>query len=176
MCMTESMSAPDTPAAPDSPAAITRTTVLAFFAADHVVVSPDAKMYVNGGFFNLLRFAAFPAQLPTLGIGAVLEIPFQDSMQDHVIRIRLRGPEQQELPVQVEARFRSVPSIETQFGEPNLVPFGVTIPNVEIPAPGVYNLVLWLDNDQKATYRLRAVQIPMVVSASAAPGPTGPNA
>src|SRR5258707_6830912 len=105
--MTEPTPAPDppathdAPAAPDSPAAITRTSVLAFFAADHIAVAPDAKMYVNGGFFNILRFPAFPAVLATMGVGAVLEMPFQDSMRDHMIRFGLRGPEQQELPVRV---------------------------------------------------------------------------
>lgn len=148
---------------------------MAFFVADHVAVAPDAKMYVNGGFFSLLRFPAFPATLPTLGIGAVLEMPFQDAMQDHVLRIALRGPEHQELPVGVQANFRTAPSIEAQYGEPQQVPFGVTIPSVEIPAPGVYHLVLWLDNVEKATYRIRASQLPMAVSAGFMPPPGSPT-
>lgn len=154
--------------APDSPEAITSTSVLAFFAADHVAVA-DNKLYVNGGFFNLLRFAAFPATLASLGIGAVLRIPFQDTMQDHVLRIVLRGPEHQELGVRVEARFRTAPSVEAQFGEPNIVPFGVTVASIDIPAPGAYTLVLSLDNAEKATYPMRAMQVPMVVSAAGPP-------
>src|SRR6266566_1747410 len=141
--------AADAPAVPESPAAITRSSVLALFAADHVALAPDAKLYVNGGFFNLVRCPAFPHLLPTLGIGAVLEMPFQDSMRDHTIRIGLRGPEQEERPVRVEARFRTAPTLEAQFGEPHLVPFGVTVPNVEFPTAGVYNLVLWLDDVEK---------------------------
>ena len=133
-------------AVPNSPAAITRPSVLAFFAADHVAVAPDAKVYVNGGFFNLLRFPAFPATLQTLGIGAVMEIPFREAMRNHRLRIGLRGPERLELPVRVEVGFRTAPSIEAQFGEPQIVPFGVTVSNVEIPASGVYHLVLWLDD------------------------------
>lgn len=154
---------------PDSPAALTRMSVLAFFAADHVAVAPDAKMYVNGGFFTLLRFPTFPATMPTLGIGAVIELPFQDTMQDHVIRIVLRGPEHQELPVNVQANFRAAPSIEAQYGEPQIIPFGVTIPGVQLPAPGVYHLVLWFDNVEKASYRMRAIQLPMVVSVGIPP-------
>ncbi len=154
---------------PDSPAPLTRTSVLAFFAADHVAVAPDGKMYVNGAFFTLLRFPAFPATMLTLGIGAVIEMPFQDAMQDHVLRIALRGPEHQELPVGVQANFRTAPSIEAQYGEPQLVPFGVTIPSVEIPSPGVYHLVLWLDNVEKATYRMRATQLPMTISSGIPP-------
>src|SRR5260221_4088252 len=121
--MTETTPAPeppathDAPAAPDCPAAITRTSVVAFFAADHVAVAPDAKMYVNGGFFSLLRFPAFPATLPTLGIGAVIEMPFQDAMKDHSLRIVLRGPENQELPVRVEATFRTAPTIKAQYAD-----------------------------------------------------------
>lgn len=171
--MTESNAPPesasDASAVPESPAAITRTSVLAFFAADHVAVAPDAKMYVNGAFFNLLRFPSFPATLPTLGIGAVIELPFQDAMRNHTLRIGLRGPEHQDLPVRVEAAFRTAPTIEAQYGEPQLVPFGVTIPSVEIPAPGVYHLVLWLDNIEKTTYRLRAFQVPMAMSLGTAP-------
>jgi hypothetical protein len=160
--------------APDSPASITRTSVLAFFAADYVAMSPDGKMNVNGAFFSLLRFPAFPATMPTLGIGVVIEMPFQDAMQDHSIRIVLRGPEHQELPVGVQATFRTAPGIEAQYGEPQLVPFGVTIPSVQIPTQGVYQLVLWFDNVEKATYRLRATQFPMTISAGFAPGPQGP--
>jgi hypothetical protein len=136
-------------------------SVLALFAADHAALAPDGKLYVNGGFISLLRFPSFPAILPTLGIGAVLEMPFQDSMQDHTLRVGLRGPEHQELPLRVEAQFRTAPTIEAQYGEPQLFPFGVTISNVEIPAAGVYHLVLWVDNDEKRTYRLRAAQTPM---------------
>lgn len=147
--------------APDSPELLTRTSVLAFFAADHVALAPDSKLYVNGGFFSLLRFQSFPATLATLGIGVVLEMPFQDSMQDHTLRVGLRSPEHQELPLRVEAQFRTAPSIEAQYGEPQLVPFGVTVSNVEIPAAGVYQLVLWVDNQEKDTYRMRATQTPM---------------
>jgi hypothetical protein len=121
-------------------------------------------MYVNGGFFSLLRFSAFPAVLGTLGVGAALEIPFQDTMREHVIRIGLRGPDAQELPVRVEARFRSALSWEAQFGDPGLVPFGVTVTNVEFPTPGVYNLVLWLDEVELKTYRMRVTQTPGVPS------------
>lgn len=159
--MTESTSAPE------SPASITSTSVLAFFAADHIAVAPDAKMYVNGGFFALLSFPTFPANLGTLGVAAVLELPFHDTMQNHTIRIGMRGPDDQELPVRVEATFRAAPRLETQFGDPGIVPFGVTLTNVQIPTPGVYNLVLWFDGIEKGTYRLRAVQIPMVASSGA---------
>jgi hypothetical protein len=132
-------------------------------------MSPDAKMYVNGAFFVLLRFPVFPATLATLGIGAAIEMPFQDAMHDHTIRIVLRDPENQELPVRVEASFRTAPTVEAQYGEPQIVPFGVTIPGVEFPKPGVYHLVLWLDGVEKATYRLRALQVPMTVSVGTSP-------
>jgi hypothetical protein len=160
--MTESTSAPE------SPAPINQTSVIAFFAADYVAATPDAKLYVNGGFFGLLRFPAFPATLPTLGVAAVLELPFHDQMRDHTIRIGLRGPDGQDLPVRVEAQFRAAPGLEAQFGEPGLIPFGVTITNVQIPTVGAYNLVLWLDNVERKTYRIRAVQTPMAATSGAA--------
>lgn len=159
---------------PDSPAVITATSVKAFFAADHAAVAPDGKIYVNGGGIGLLRFASFPATLGTLGIVAILELPFHDVMGDHVIRVGLRGPGQEELPVRVEARFRAAPTPEAQFGEPGFVPFGVTVTNVEIPSPGGYTLVLWFDNVEKQTYRFRAIQTPIIPSAGGAPSVAEP--
>jgi hypothetical protein len=49
-----------------------------------------------------------------------------------------------------------------------MVPFGVTLTNVQIPTAGAYNLVLWFDDVEVKTYRLRAVQTPMVTSSGAA--------
>ena len=123
--------------APDTPAAITSMSVLAFFAADHVAAS-DSKLYVNGGFFNLLRFPVFPATLPTLGVGVVLKIPFQDTMRDHVLRIGLRGPDHQDLPVRIEARFHTTPSPEAEFGEEE--PGPVRGDNPQHPDPGARGL------------------------------------
>lgn len=156
-------------AVPDTPAAITTTVVVAFFAADHAAVAPDGKIYVNGGGISLLRFPAFPATLPTIGIAAILELPFHDTMRDHLIRVGMVGPNDQDLPVRVEAQFRAAPSLEAQFGESGLVPFAVTVSNIEFPAPGRYTLVLWFDNVEKKRYGLRAIQTPIVASAGGSP-------
>jgi hypothetical protein len=151
-------------AVPDTPAAITTTSVLAFFAADHASVAPDGKIYVNGGGISLLRFPAYPATLPTLGIAAILELPFHDTMRPHTIRVDMRGPNEQELPVRVEAQFHAAPGLEAQFGESGLVPFAATVSNIEFPVPGRYTLVLWLDNVEKKRYWLRAIQTPIGAS------------
>jgi hypothetical protein len=89
-----------------------------------VTLALDSKIYVNGGFFSLLRYPAYPALLAPLGIAAVLEMPFQDTMQDHAIRMGLRGPDMQELPLLIEAHFRTAPSLDAQYGEPQIAPFG----------------------------------------------------
>jgi len=162
----------DSTPAPDSPEVITSTSVIAFFAADHAVMAPDGKAYVNGAFFSLLRFAAFPALLPTLGIAAALQLPFHSTMKDHVIRVTLRGPDRKDLPVRVEAQFRAAPTAEAQFGDPGVVPFAITVTNVEFPSPGAYELVLWFDNQEKAAYRLTVIQsmaAPNVMPASSPP-------
>jgi hypothetical protein len=159
----------ETTSVPESPAAITSTSVVAFFAADYAALAPDGKVYANGALFSLLRFPSFPAVLATLGVGAALEVPFQDTMGEHTIRIGLRDPENQELPVRVEAVIRGALSWEAQFGDPALIPFGVTITNVEFPAPGVYKLVLWFDGVEQATYRMRIIQVPGIPSVGQAP-------
>ena len=158
-----------TEAVPDSPARITSSRVLALFAADYAAASPDGKLYITGGFTSVWRFPSYPAILPTLGIAAVLELPFQDSMQDRLLRVGLRGPDNQDLPVQINAKFRVAPTLETQFGDPAQVPFAVTVTNVEIPVPGVYKLVLWLDGVMKQTYRIQALQTLIVPNFSPPP-------
>jgi hypothetical protein len=137
---------------------------VAFFAADHVAMTPDGKLYVNGGFFELLRFPSFPAFLPSLGMAAVFEIPFHQVMCDHVITVVLRDPEGRDLPVQIQANFRSAPGFDTKFGDPSLVPFGVTVTNVQFPMAGNYHLALSLDGVELRKYRIRAVQTPTVAS------------
>lgn len=147
------------PPAPTSPAAISSPAVRGFFAADHAAAPGDGKVYALGAFFSLLRFPSFPAVLPSLGIVAVLEIPFHDTMKDHVTTIGLRGPNDEELPLQIQAIFRAAPSIDSQFGEAGSVPLAVTVTNVEFREPGKYHLVLSLDGKELARCGFRAMQV-----------------
>jgi hypothetical protein len=163
--MTEAISAPE------SPVALTSMSVVAFFAAEYVAVMPDGKLHANGAFFNLLRFPSFPAVQPTLGIAAVLKVPFQATMQEHAIRIGLRDQDGHDLPVSLEARFRSALTVEAQFGDAALVPFGATVTNVEFPAPGTYRLILWFDGAEQADYTIRIAQVPGMPSMWQTPPP-----
>ena len=147
-----------TTAVPDSPAAITQPVVRGFLVADHATLPPDGKIYIAGGFFTLLRFQSFPGILQTLGIAAAIEIPFRDIMSDHTLAVSLLGPNEEELPLRVEARFRTAPNFESQFGEPHLVPLAATVTSVEFRHPGRYQFVLTLDGTELARYALRATQ------------------
>ncbi|MGH3154852.1 MAG: DUF6941 family protein, partial [Streptosporangiaceae bacterium] len=98
-----------------------------------------------------------------------LELPFHDQMHDHTIRVSMRGPNDQELPLRVEAQFRAAPSLEAQFGESGMVPFAATVSNVEFPAPGRYTLVLEFDNVVKKRYTLRAIQAGIIGRAGGSP-------
>lgn len=154
---------------PDTPAALSSIEVLSFFAADHAALAPDAKVYINGGFIYLLRFPTFPSILPTLGITACVRLPFQDTLKNHHLAIGLRGPGGQELPLRVEAQFRAAPGPEAQYGEAGLVPFAVTVTNIEIPGPGTFTLTFSIDHKELATYKLRALQTPMAPASQPTP-------
>jgi hypothetical protein len=145
-------------AAPDSPAAIRRPRAQGFFAADYVASPGDGKVYVVGGFFSLLRFPSFPFILSNLGIVAVIEMPFREVHGDHTAIIGLRGPNAEELPLRIEARFRTASTFEAQFGEPHIVPLAANVVNVEFRQPGQYHLVLTLDGTEIARYPFRAAQ------------------
>jgi hypothetical protein len=145
-------------APPASPAAITHPSAQGFFAADYVASPGDSKVYVVGGFFSLLRFPSFPFILSNLGVVAVIEIPFHEVHRDHTAIIGLRGPSDEELPLRVEARFRTPSTSDAHFGEPHIVPLAANVVNVEFRQPGVYHLVLSLDGTEIARYRFRSAQ------------------
>ncbi len=158
-----------------SKASLTRIEVLAFFTADHVVQEASGKLYVNGGFFNILRFPVYPALLPTLGIGASLHVPWHAYHQDHHFAITMFDEDRQPLEFRIEGGFRVGADILLGHGDPSVVNIAGTVTNVEFQHPGRFRLVLTVDGEPLGGWGLQLVQLPIgLPSAAAPPAPPAP--
>jgi len=150
---------------------LTRIGVLAFFVADHVVKEEGSgKLYVNGGFFNMLRFQVYPALLPTLGIGASLHVPWHAYHQDHHFAITMVDEDLQPFPFRIEGIFRASADVLLGHGDPGVVNIGGTVTNVAFQRPGRYRLVLTVNDEPLGDWGLHLLQLPTGLPSTAAPG------
>jgi Family of unknown function (DUF6941) len=163
---------PEEPNQAKEPApALTSIESLAFFAADHVVKEEaTGKLHVLGGFYNLLRFAVYPAVVPTLGIGASLYVPWHAYHQDHHFAITMLDEDRQPLPLKIEGGFRLGADTLLGHGDPSVVNIGGTIPTVVFQRPGRYRLWLHVDEQPLDSWRLQLLQLPTGLPSTAASG------
>jgi hypothetical protein len=141
---------------------------LAFFTADYVA-HESGKLYVNGGFFNMIRYPVFPAVIPTLGIGASLHVPWHAYQQDHHFTITMQDEDRRELPLRVEGMFRVGADILLRHGDPSVINVAGNVTNLVIERPGHFTLVLHVDDKHLADWTLQAVQLPAGFPTTAAP-------
>jgi hypothetical protein len=141
---------------------------LAFFAADHIV-NESGKLYVNGGFFNMLRYPVFPAVVPTLGLGASFLVPWHAYQQDHRFEITMLNEDRRELPFRVEGMFRVGADILLRHGDPSVINIAGNVTNMVVEQPGHYTLVLKVNGEQLSEWTLLAVQLPSGPPTAAAP-------
>lgn len=158
---------PDHIPEPERP--LNRITVAAFFTTDHVDVV-GGKLYINGGFFNMLRFPAYPAIVPTLGIGASLVVPWHAYQQDHHFVVTLHDEDRRELPLRIEGAFRVGADILLRHGDPSIINLAGNVTNVVFERPGHYHLVLRVNEEPLARWDLQVVQLPTVFPSAATPG------
>jgi len=152
---------------------LTHIEALAFFSADHIAKEGSGKLYVNGGFFNMLRFQVYPALLPTLGIGASLHVPWHAYHQDHHFVITMVDEDRQPLPFRIEGTFRVGADALLGHGDPSVVNIGGTVTNVMFQRPGRYRLVLTVDNEPLDDWGLHLLQDPTGLPSMAASGTPG---
>jgi hypothetical protein len=138
---------------------LTRITVAAFFTADHVV-AVDGKLYANGGFFNMLRFATYPAIAPVLGIGISLIVPWHAYQQDHRFVVTLRDEDDRELPLRIEGAFRVGADILLRHGDPSVVNLAGNVTRVVFERPGHYHLALQVNGEELARWYVQVIQLP----------------
>jgi hypothetical protein len=139
---------------------------LAFFAADHAAME-NGKLYVNGGFFNMLRHPTYPLVVPTLAIAASLLVPWHSYQKDHHFTVTLEDEDRKELPLRAEGAFRVGADLILRHGDPTVFNIAGTVTNVVFERPGTYHLVLTVDGKELARWELQARQLPSAVPTAA---------
>jgi hypothetical protein len=141
---------------------------LAFFTADHAVVE-NYKVYVNGGFWNVLPRDSFPARVVG-SLVAVIKVPAQEYLEDHRITIGLLGPEQESLPFKIDGKFRVGAAPHLNRGDPSIISLAFPLEGLVLERAGEYAFVLSIDGNELRRYRIHAIQSPPIRQPSGAPG------
>ena len=134
--------------------------VLAFFVADHGVVE-NGKVYVNGGFFDRVYYPVFPMPL-SIAVVSLIKVSPERFQRDYQFIIQMEEADASQPIVRIEGNLRAVPSPDSEPGEPSLVPLAVPLTGLSLPRADEYWFVLYLNNNEAARYRMRAVQVGMV--------------
>lgn len=132
--------------------------VVAFFASDHAEAL-NGKVYINGGFWNRLTYAQYPAVVPAMSVVAVIQVPFHEYQKDHQVRIGMVDEDGQPTPLKVDGTFRVGASAEMRPGDPTLMPIAIGISGLRIEQAGDYSFTLSIDGEELDRYPIRAVQV-----------------
>jgi len=146
----------------------------AFFLADHASVE-NGKVYVNGGFFNQMQFATFPASA-TFSVVGVLNIPWSAQNQPHKFAVHFTDADGHRLDGEFHGEFQVTPNPEAGIGDPFLMPIAANANGFAFQGPGQFSAVLLIDGEEMSRwgFRVNAVVPPQVPGAGAIPGGVGP--
>ncbi len=129
---------------------------LALFTADHASVE-NGKVYVNGGFWDILNQPSYPAQV-SVSLVAVIKVPSRAYLEDHQVTVEMVNADEERLPLKIEGSVRVGAAPHLNPGEPSTLPLAFPLNGVYLERAGDYWFVLSVDGDEIARYRIRAVQ------------------
>jgi hypothetical protein len=125
--------------------------------ADHAVVAPDGKLYINGGGVETIGAPAFPTTHPTLSVVLVVEIDYNEALDPHRINVALMrdgvalGPGAVgQLTVGHPPNLRRGASVQ--------VPLAMTFPMLQFPSPGRYEWAVAVDDEPLGSIAVELVQ------------------
>src|SRR5919112_144842 len=130
---------------------------LALFTADHAAVE-NGKVYVNGGFWNILNQPSFPADV-SFALVAVIKVPARAFLENHRVKVEMVDADEEPLPLKIEGDVRVGAAPFMAPGEPSTLPLAFPLNGVRLDRAGDYFFVLSVDEREIARYRMRAVQL-----------------
>lgn len=125
----------------------------AFFLADHASVE-NGKVYVNGGFFNQMQFATFPAAANFSVVG-ILNIPWSSQNQPHKFAVHFTDADAHRLDGEFSGEFQVTPNPEAGVGDPFLMPIAAAANGFVFHGPGHYSAVLTVDGEELSRWGFR---------------------
>jgi len=118
----------------------------AFFLADHASVE-NGKVYVNGGFWNQMQFANFPA-VSTFSIVGVINVPWRAQNQLHKFAVSFTDADGHHIDGEFAGEFQITPNPAAGIGEPFLMPIAAVANGFVFQRPGHYSAKLEIDGEE----------------------------
>jgi len=125
----------------------------AFFLADHANVE-NGKVYVNGGFFNQMQFATFPAAANFSVVG-VINVPWSAQNQVHKFQVLFTDADGHPLPGEFSGEFQITPNPDAGVGDPFLMPIAAAANAFVLAKPGHYSAMLLIDGEELSRWGFR---------------------
>jgi hypothetical protein len=117
----------------------------------------DGKLYVLGGQWDRLIMASFPAQHPTMALVLVIRVEYTEALRAVDLRIDLtldgepRG-------MSARVRFETGHAPGSAPGAPSFVPLALTFNSVTFTAPGRYEWVVKVGDNELGRVPLAVMQ------------------
>ena len=112
-----------------------RLLLRVFTLADHAAVSPDGKLYMNGGSVAQMAVQNLPGPLGPLWLAIAIRVPWQMTSEPLTMRLRVldadRNPIGQDPAVSVDFEVGRPPGVRA--GDEISVPFAVALGGFQVP-------------------------------------------
>jgi hypothetical protein len=117
----------------------------------------DGKLYVLGGQWDRLIMATFPAQHPTMALVLVIRVEYTEALRavDLGIDLTLDGESR---GISARVRFETGHAPGSAPGAPSFVQLAITFNNVMFAAPGRYEWVVKVGDDELGRIPLAVMQ------------------
>lgn len=128
------------------------------------VAAAEGKLYIHGAGWDTLFVPAFPATHPMLGVGTRLRVSWKETNQEHVIEVDVRsdGDGNSILP-DPPGTLRGAVTIGRPVyltpGSDQALPLALNFTNLEFRAPGMYVIVLRVNERDLATSRFNVISL-----------------
>jgi len=113
--------------------------------ADGARQGADGKLYIFGGQWDRIFSVTTPVTQPMMAIAMVVEVAYQEAMQDHRVEIELLNADGGEMGYRAGATFRVGHPAGIAEGSPISVPLIIERPMIVFPTHGRYEWVVELD-------------------------------
>ncbi len=139
---------------------LTKFTVDAMLADS--AVTADGKLYLQGSGWNMINAQAFPFQVPRIGIGLVIGVPYGETNRNHTFQIKFSGDDgplplgrgvnpqsgQVEGVMEISGQFNLGRPPTIQPGDRQAMAVAMNFDGLVFDKPGAYSFGIWIDQTE----------------------------
>lgn len=132
------------------------------------------KLYVQGGGWNNITVAAFPAQHPRIGIALVVTVPYTQTNKPHALTIELQDEDGKAYPLgpgdpgseKLTAQFNVGRPPQLVEGEAQMLSLAVNLDGLVFDRPGLFSFVISVNKEERSRLTFRVLS-PTTIQLSA---------